>query len=146
MAPNGVFNPSPPAKGSPPSRKWHDMQSPAATRYSTRRSCAALGVESSMRLARRPLGVIAELGYAGNAGEAGIWLSAKATTPRPNAAPVIRTAVRGRENRFIGLPSHQRAGSLQVLRLDCIGGKVRERGKRRGGVITGVLRESSRAH
>ena len=109
MTPNGVFSPSPPAKGSPPSRTWQEMQSPAATKYWPRRTCAALGAKSSKRWDRSPREVIAVLGWAGNVG---IWLNARPATLKIASVAPVNNAIRSVLKRRMALPPHQRARGL----------------------------------
>src|SRR6202051_1483953 len=144
MTPNGVLRPRPPAKGSPPSRKWQDMQSPAATRYCPRLTWSAPGLASSMRFASSSVGVVAAMGCSAGGG---IWLTAIPATPRMAAAvPMMRRRVRGCAKRFMGLCPNQWAGSLQVLGLDGIGRHIGERRHGAGGVVAGVLGKRAGAH
>src|SRR5580704_19499165 len=143
MTPNGVFSPSPPAKGSPPSRTWQEMQSPAATKYWPRRTCAALGAESSKRWESSPRGVTAELGWAG---KASIWLNAMPPALKIASVEPVSNAIRNVLKRRMALPPHQRARGPQVLRLDRVGRHVGKCGQCGCRIVAGVLRECPRAH
>ena len=68
ITPNGVFRPSPPANGCPPSRRWHDMQSAAMVSACPWRSCAAFGTVSGIGWLRNPGGVRLLDGWAGSGG------------------------------------------------------------------------------
>src|SRR6202046_5995958 len=142
MSPNGVWRASPPANASPPSRKWQEIQSPAATRYWPRRPCAALGAESSKLWESSPRGVTAELGCAGNGS---IWLTAKPATLKTARDP-LSNANRNVLGRRMALPSHQRSGRLEVLRLDRVGRHVGERCQGGRGVVARVLRKRPGTH
>src|SRR5271163_2616880 len=96
------------------------MQSPAATKYCPRRSCAAFGVESGMDCVRRSIGRMLVTGCAGRAGA--LWLVADWGSPMTVAATTITNiAVRTRYGIFMGLNLYEGAWGFQVARPDLMG-------------------------
>jgi hypothetical protein len=117
------------------------MQSPAATRYCPRRSCAALGVESGIGWDSSPVGVS---GPAGVRGQGRHLTGSPPRSPDRQRRRADRRARSGRGGAWLR-PAPAGRG-LQVARRDLVGGVIGQRRHGAGRVVAGILREGARAH